>query len=61
MKHNNIHVIGITEGEEEEQRTENFYEKVMIGNFPNLLREKVSQVQEAQRVLIKMTPKKPTP
>ena len=33
----------------------------MIENFPNLIREKVTQVQEAQRVQIKMNPKRPTP
>ena len=48
MKHNNIHVIGIPEGEEEEQRIENLFEKVMMENFPNLMREKVTQIQETQ-------------
>ena len=33
----------------------------MTENFPNLLREKVTQVQEAERVPIKRNPKKPTP
>ena len=33
----------------------------MRENFPNLIREKVTQIQEAQRVPIKMNPKKPTP
>ena len=32
----------------------------MMGNFPNLMREKVMQVQEAQRVPIKRNPKMPT-
>ena len=40
MKHNNIHIIGIPEGEEEEQGIENLFEKVMMENFPDLLREK---------------------
>ena len=39
MKCNNIHIIGIPEGEEE-QGIENLFEKVMIENFPNLMREK---------------------
>ena len=39
MKHNNIHIIGIPE-EEEEQGIENLFEKVMMENFPNLMREK---------------------
>ena len=44
MKHNNICIIGITEGEEEEQGIENLFEKVMTENFPNLLREKSHKV-----------------
>ena len=60
MKHNNIHIIGISE-EEEEQRIENLFEKVMIENLPNLMRKKVTQIQEAERVPIKRNLKRPTP
>ena len=49
MKCNNIHIIGIPEGEED-QGIENLSEKVMMENFPNLRREKVTQIQETQRV-----------
>ena len=59
MKHNNIHIIGIPEGEEEEQGIENLFGKVMMLNFPNLMREKVTQIQESQRVLIKRNLKGP--
>ena len=48
MKSNNIYIIGIPEGEEEEQGIENLFEKVMMENFPNLMREKVTQIQETQ-------------
>ena len=48
MKRNNIHIIGISEGEGEEQGIENLFEKVMMENFPNLRREKVTQIQETQ-------------
>ena len=48
-------------GEEEEQGIKNLFEKVMIENFPNLMREKVMQVQESHKVPIKMNPKRPTP
>ena len=30
-------------------------------NFPKLIREKVTQIQETQRVPIKRNPKRPTP
>ena len=38
MKHNYIHIIQISE-REEEQGTENQFEKVMIEKFPNLMRK----------------------
>ena len=60
MKHNNIHIIGIPEGEEEEQGIQNLCEKVMMENFPNLMKEKVTQIQETQRVPSKRNPKRPT-
>ena len=41
MKRNNIRIIGIPEGEQEEEGIENLFEKVMMENFPNLMREKV--------------------
>ena len=47
MKGNNICIIGIPEGEEELQ-IENVFEKVMMENFPNFMREKVTQIQETQ-------------
>ena len=60
MKCNNIHIIGISEGEEEEQGIENIFEKVVMENFPNLMREKVTQIQESQRVPSKRNPERPT-
>ena len=60
MKRNNIHIIGIPEGEEEEQGIENLFENVMMENFPNLRREKVPQIQETQSVPSKRNPKRPT-
>ena len=60
MKRNNIHIIGIPEGEEDEQGIENLFEKVMMENFPNRRREKVPQIQETQRIPSKRNPKRPT-
>ena len=59
MKCNNICIIVIPEGEEEEQGIENLFEKVVLENFPNLMREKVTQIQEKQRVPIKRNPNRP--
>ena len=58
MKCNNIRIIGIPEGEE--QGIENLFEKVMMENFPNLMREKVTQILETQRVRSKRNPKRAT-
>ena len=60
MKCNNIRIIRIPEGEEKEQGTENLSEKEMRENYPNLKREKVTQIQETQRVPSKRNPKRPT-
>ena len=35
MKHNNIRIKGIPEGEEKNEGVENFIEKIMTENFPN--------------------------
>ena len=60
MKCNNMRIIGIPEGEEEEKGIENLFEKVMMETSPNLMREKVTQIQETQRVPSKRNPKRPT-
>ena len=38
-KHTNIRIIGMPEGEEEEEEIENLLEKTMKDNFPNLAKE----------------------
>ena len=59
-KRNNIHIIGTPEGEGEEQGIENLFEKEIMENFPNLMREKVTHIQETKRVPIKRNPNSPT-
>ena len=49
------------EGKEKEQEIENLLEKIMIENFPNLVKETDIQVQEAQKVPNKLDPKRTTP
>ena len=46
--------------QEEEQGIENLFEKLMMENFPNWMREKVTQIQETQRVPSKRNPKRHT-
>ena len=51
FKHSNIQIIGVSEGEEEEQEIKNLLEQRMKENFPNLVKEiDFQEVQEAQRV-----------
>ena len=39
FKHSNIQIIGVPEGEEEEQEIENIFEKIMKETIPNLAKE----------------------
>ena len=39
FKHSNIWIIGVPEGEEEEQHIEYLFEQIMKENFPNLAKE----------------------
>ena len=50
-------MIGIPKGEEKEQGRENLFGKGITESFPNLVRENITQVQEAQRVPVKMNPR----
>ena len=39
FKCSNIHIVGVPEGREKEQEIRNLFEKIMKGNFPNLVKE----------------------
>ena len=61
LKRSNIRIIGVPEGEEEEQEIENLFEKIME-NFPSIVKEiDFQEVQEAQRVPKKLDPRTNTP
>ena len=53
--------MGILEGGESEQGIKKLFEEITVKNFLNLVKEKDTQVQEAQRVPSKLDPKRPTP
>ena len=62
LKHSNIRIIGVPEGEEEEQKIENLFEQITKENFPHLAKEiDFQEVQEAQRVPKKLGPRRNTP
>ena len=62
FKCSNIQIIGVPEGEEEEQEIKNLFEQIMRENFPDLVKEiDFWEVQEAQRGPNNLDPKKNTP
>ena len=48
IKHANIHIIGVPEGEEREKGPEKIFEEIIVENFPNMGKEIATQVQEVQ-------------
>ena len=62
IKHANLCIIGIPEGEEREKRIKKIlFEEIMAENVWNQKKEIDIQVEEAQRVPNKMNPNRPTP
>ena len=58
LKRSNVRIIGVPEGEEAEQETENLFEQIMKENSPSLAKEiDFQEVQEAQRVPKKLDPR----
>ena len=57
IKHNNIQIIGDPE-EEKKKGTEKIFEEIIVENFPNMGKEIVKQVQEAQRVPYSINPRR---
>ena len=55
IKHTNIWIIGVPEEEEKKKGYEKYFEEIIVENFPNVEKEIVNQVQEAQRVLCRTT------
>ena len=61
VKCTNIHVIGVPEGGEREKGPEKICQEIIAENFPNVGKETVTQVQEAQRVPDRINPRRNTP
>ena len=58
IKCTNIEIIWIPDEEEENKGSEKIFEEIIVDNFPNMGKERVSQLQEAQRVPYKITSKR---
>ena len=61
IKHTNIWIIRVPEEEEKMKGYENFFEEIIVENFPNLKKEIFNQVQEPQRVSYRINPRRNTP
>ena len=48
------------EGEEREKGTEKIFEEIIAKNFPNMGKESLTQIQEAQRVPYNINPRRNT-
>ena len=61
IKCTNIRIIGVPEEEEKKKGYENIFEEIIVENFPNMEKEIVHQIQEAQRVPFKINPRRNMP
>ena len=60
IKCTNIQIIGVPEEEEKKKGTEKIFEEIIVENFPNMGKEIVNQVQEAERIPYRINPQKDT-
>ena len=61
IKCTNIRIIGVPEEEGKKKEDEKNFEEIIVENFPNMEKEIVNQVQEAQRVLYRRNPRRNMP
>ena len=61
IKCTNIRIIEGPEEEEKKKGTENIFEEIIAENFPNMGKEIVNKVLEAQRVPYRINPRRNTP
>ena len=61
IKHTNSRIIGVPEEKEEKKSYEKIFEEIIVENFPNVEKEIVNQVQEAQRIPYRINPRRNMP
>ena len=61
IKRTNSRIIGVPEEEEKKKGQEKIFQEIIVENFPNMEKEIVNQVQEAQRVPYRINPRRKMP
>ena len=61
IKCTNIQTLGVPEEDEEKKGYENIFEEIIVENYPDIEKEIVNQVQEAQRVPCRINSRRNTP
>ena len=61
IKRTNIQIIGVPEEEEKKKGTEKIFQEIIVKHFPNMGKETVNQVQEAQRLPYRINQRRNTP
>ena len=56
-----MNIIGVPEEEEKKKGFGKNFEEIIVENFPNMEKEIVNQVQEAQRVPYRIKPRRNMP
>ena len=60
IKGNNICIIGVSDGEEREKGPEKIFENIIVENFPNMGKERVTKSRKC-RVPYRINPRRNTP
>ena len=62
IKATNIQIIGVSEEEDKKKKGhENIFKEIIVENFPNMEKEIVNQIQEAQRIPYRINRRRNTP
>ena len=61
VKCTNIGILGVSEKEVKNKGSEKIFEEIRVENFPNMGKELVNQVQEAQRIPYRINPRRNMP
>ena len=61
IKCTNIWITGVPEQEEKKKGYEKIFEEIIVENFPNMEKEIVNHIQEAQSIPYRTNPRQNTP